>query len=176
MPKTTKKNLVLATIGIVLLGLLFFWLFSRSDNNQTLQDDDTGQLNNDASPEEQPDTNDPNIPDVKEESVENQSDSGSSGDNPQYIPTISRVSQDGNNVFVRAYVSTFDEGTCRLEMIKGSATFTKTSGVTPQPSYLQCSGFTVPKSELSNGTWQVKVIYQLNGIDYESESQDFNIS
>lgn len=167
----TKKHLIAVSVALVFISAVMVWvLFDQGNDSGSSDTNQTPGINT----PEHPDT-----AEVKKPSTDMGSDEEAEPGSTQYTPVISRISQDSDTVFVRAYVSTFDEGQCALEMTKGTTTVTDSSGVSPQPSYLQCDGFDVDKSEFGadyKGQWSVKVIYKLNGQEYESQPQNFTAS
>jgi len=64
---------------------------------------------------------------------------------------------DGNLVIRTTIDQALSSGTCKLTLTKGGESITKTSDIVANPSSSTCSGFDIPTSELSSGTWTMKI-------------------
>lgn len=49
----------------------------------------------------------------------------------------------------------FASGVCKISAQNGSDTYTAEAPILYQPEYSSCAGFTIPTSELGNGTWSI---------------------
>jgi hypothetical protein len=76
--------------------------------------------------------------------------------------TLSAAGQDepGGPVIVRALIDGTTSGTCTLTLTSSTNTVTKTATVSNAGTYYMCKGFSVPKSEVSNGSWDLKLVVE----------------
>lgn len=63
--------------------------------------------------------------------------------------------ESNDTVTVLAKLYNVASGTCRLSITNGSQNFTQNAEVIYQPTFSSCAGFSVPKSELGTGNWQI---------------------
>lgn len=106
--------------------------------------------------------------DTKKNYIENQTDKGgetstsplthSGGD---VIVTTKQDSPDTVTVFTK--LSGYSDGECKLDVSNNSMSYSKTANVIFQPEYSTCAGFTIPISELSNGTWSISLAVTSSG-------------
>jgi hypothetical protein len=76
--------------------------------------------------------------------------------------TLSAATQDepGGPIIVRALVDGTTSGTCTLTLTSGAKTITKTDVISNAGTYYTCKGFSVAKSEVSNGNWNLKLVVE----------------
>lgn len=77
----------------------------------------------------------------------------------QSIPiTITATNQNGDMLQVRTLISSIaDSGSCTLTITQGSKIITKQAGLQAQANSSTCKGFDVPISELSKGTYSLRI-------------------
>jgi len=70
--------------------------------------------------------------------------------------TITAAHQNGSVVNIRSLINKIsNNGTCKLTLVKGTATVAKTSGIQALAESSTCKGFDIPTNELGKGTWQL---------------------
>lgn len=143
MKKTKSKVTILVIIGIILIAAFgslawrYFYPISNVNSNTKKLSDGTV------------------VTDRTDTSYSNQSPDRSQKDSNVSV-TITQVSQDSNQLVVRALVNSAKTGECTLTLTNGLTTITKIGVVTAGPSYFYCNGFVINKSELTQkGIWQI---------------------
>jgi hypothetical protein len=72
--------------------------------------------------------------------------------------TITAANQNGSVVNIRSLIqAVVDTGNCTLSLTKAESAVTKQSSIQPLASNSTCKGFDIPRSELSSGTWHLKI-------------------
>jgi hypothetical protein len=72
------------------------------------------------------------------------------------VVVTARQELNGNvTVFTKIYDNSAKN--CQIVLTKDSATITKQASVIYQPEYSTCAGFSIQKSELSSGSWQISL-------------------
>lgn len=95
--------------------------------------------------------------DIKKQSVDPETPASSTPGNVDSELTTSANFADGT-LTVRSMISSSVSGTCTLTLTKGSSTITKEPvGIQALSNYSSCKGWSIPASELSSGSWSVKV-------------------
>lgn len=142
------KGIIAVAVLIVLAGLaLFFWKQSQPQ---------------------------PSYPDggKKKDLVENipsSSNNKSPNETKPYIPpttsdTISLAAKEaGSNIVVSTKLFGYSDGTCTLVLKKGADTVQRSAPVMYQAEFSSCAGFSIPKTELSSGTWTVDLSVDSGG-------------
>lgn len=90
---------------------------------------------------------------------------------------ITAMNQSTGTLSIRTIIDTVtSSGTCTLSMKSSSgATHSATASVQALPSSSTCSGFDVPVSELSPGSWTIEIIYK-NGNTSGSANETVTIT
>ena len=90
---------------------------------------------------------------------------------------ITAMNQSAGMLSIRTIIDTVtSSGTCTLSMKSSSgATYSATTSVQALPSSSTCTGFDIPVSELSPGSWTVEIIYK-NGNTSGSANETINIT
>ena len=87
--------------------------------------------------------------------------------------TITAMNQNDGTLQIRSVIQAiWSDGTCTLSMTKASDTVTREAALQPLPSTTTCQGFDIPVSDLSPGSWTVRIT-ATNGtttINTESET------
>ncbi len=101
--------------------------------------------------------------DIKKETIIGSSGSDSAGSNTgaanPIAVTISAANQNGEVLQIRAFGDIVTNGgLCQLTLTKGSNSITKSAPTQAAANISTCQGFDIPMSELSSGTWELKVI------------------
>ena len=157
------KYIVIAIVILCLILATATWWFISHSNNDTTSDITDSSLDVEPAPselseedaaakqkfiEEQQDTSDST----------NSDDATDSSDAPDTTDNIKLTAkQDGTNVTISSQITTIGDGSCALSIKNGSKTYTASADVIYQPSYSTCAGFSVPVSELEDGTWTITV-------------------
>ena len=91
----------------------------------------------------------------KKQSLENTSTSNTSSTLPV---TITRANQNSSTLQIGTMIEKVtNTGSCTLTLRKGDQTVSRTSNIQAGPNNSTCQGFDVPITELSTGTWTIKV-------------------
>lgn len=98
---------------------------------------------------------------------ETPADKGEQTPTPQgeNIPISITASSQTDSIYqIRTMISALvTTGTCQLQMTKGNTTVNKSAGVSAFAQTSTCQGFDIPLSELSAGTWNVKITFEGSG-------------
>jgi hypothetical protein len=76
---------------------------------------------------------------------------------------LSAHQEANGNVTVITKIYDSSASQCQLSVTNGSNMLQKQSQVIYQPEYSTCAGFSIQKSELSSGTWQISLTVSGNG-------------
>lgn len=88
---------------------------------------------------------------------------------------ITTAQKNGNNLQIRAQIyATINNGTCTLMMTNEAKTLTKTASIQALPNSSTCKGFDIPISELSTGSWQLKLHFENDSLIGE-DSREISI-
>ncbi len=106
--------------------------------------------------------------DTDNEDINQKKEDGSiliSNDPPAFDSSIEIVfianSQDGGEgkpLVIRTQLHGVNDGTCKLTLTKGSQSVEKSSSIKQSNTYFVCDGFDIPKSELTNGNWDISLL------------------
>ena len=72
--------------------------------------------------------------------------------------TLTAEELSNGTVTVRTGLGAVNDGSCRLEVTRGTATTSMTADVIYAPAGSTCAGFSVPISSVGSGSWQIKLI------------------
>lgn len=97
--------------------------------------------------------------DSKKEFVESTKDEVLPGTTPA-TPTSSdsinlSATQDAGTVTVTSKLSGYSAGSCRLTITNGASSLSENADIIYQPEYSSCAGFSIVKSRLGTGTWDI---------------------
>lgn len=120
--------------------------------------------------------------DAKKSTIEKSTKSNSSktdGTNTPSAPLgtslktqITTATVQDETVYIRNDINgIYQQGSCKLTLTKDGSTVQKTAGIQPLPQSSTCKGFNIPASELSSGTWQIKLEVTINGSTAVATSQ-----
>lgn len=62
-----------------------------------------------------------------------------------------------NQLIIRVNIDQFTSGNCDLILTAGDQTITRHTGIINNASTSTCNGFDIPASEISSGTWQIRI-------------------
>lgn len=145
-----KRNLLIVTVIFVLLGGGVVYAIYTNNQNQTDKNNPT-QVNPVDSAKEA----DFNAT-KKEEFIEKEMKNESSESEKVTDSDISLgVEDQGDNAVITTNLASVTAGTCKLVIKNGSQTYSETVDIIYAPEYSICAGFTVPKSKLGSGTWNI---------------------
>jgi cytoskeletal protein RodZ len=99
--------------------------------------------------------------DSKQEFIDSTKDNELPGTNPS-TPTSSdsitlTTAMDQGTVTVNTKLMGFNSGTCELSITNGSQKVVKNADIIYQPEFSTCAGFSILKSELSTGSWNISL-------------------
>lgn len=145
-----KRNILIAIAVLALIGGVASYAIYTGDQRQTDQNDTTG-----LSPVDRAKEADLNAT-KKEEFIEKEMQEKSSEpekvtDNDIFLG----VEDQGENAVITTNLASVTAGTCKLVIKNGSQTYSETVDIIYAPEYSICAGFTVPKSKLGSGTWNI---------------------
>lgn len=159
---SSRKMLVVAAVaaGVIIAGAAYAYSAygptgsSKSTNKDASQEDtpavETAPAN--LSPEEAS---------KKENLINRTNDSGdkeAAAEKPATVKiSISLKQEQNDSVTVYTKIYGASDGECSLIAKNGSRSFQASAKIIYQPSYSTCAGFSIKKSELGAGTWEVSV-------------------
>lgn len=74
---------------------------------------------------------------------------------------ISAINQTDSTLQIRALIPTLtNTGICTVTLTKNQATVSRTAAVQPLANSSTCEGFDIPLSNLSSGTWQLRLVFE----------------
>jgi len=156
--KKVLSILVLCIIAGVILyyifvmnGSLFGWQFRKEAPSET------ANLNTPTDEEIQAGEA------TKQQAIENES-SDDRQTSSSLTVGFTALNQNEDSLQIRTVIQeVVANGICTLTLTKDSQTVTKTAPTYPTASVSTCQGFDVPVSELSSGTWNVKIEVSADG-------------
>ena len=162
--KNKRNALTLVTILLVVISGYFVfayttkqaWPFTKSSLRVETSRPTTNTL---------PPSNNSSNPPHRETTEDNptktppQFDGDDPNDSPQLTISINYIGVSDKSLLVRTTIDqTISSGTCRLVLSRtGAPSITKLAEVTANPSSATCTGFDVPISELSSGSWMATI-------------------
>lgn len=84
-------------------------------------------------------------------------------------------STSGDTVVITTKLVGYSDGTCTLDVTNGAKTNTQTANVIYAPNYSTCAGFTVPKSSLGSGNWNI-ALSVLSGGNTTSKTVTYEVA
>jgi hypothetical protein len=174
--KRTKKILAFGLIIAILLAVVALAFYKIGPFSSKDASDSTSEERNTGT-------------DIKKQSVDQTSKGQHSGSDPspepQPIPgsnkssvnaDITSTNQDQTSLHIRALIQTVtSSGTCTLTMTgPNGKSYTATVPVQALPSTSTCRGFDIPLTQLSTGSWNIKVDFN-NDTLTASASKDTTI-
>lgn len=163
----TKKQIVLTVTIIALLAIGVFALEKTGVTH--FWHKDTVATGNGPT-KEQKAAEDKFNSDAKKEFIEGSGSSQTTTTpNPTDSSAITLSAQKENNgtVTIFSKLTSVSSGKCQLTVVNGSKQNTQSADVIYQPEFSTCAGFSVPISQLGNGTWQIKLGVNSNGQNIE---------
>ncbi len=164
---TKKKYLLIGTIIVVAALIAGAIYFTTQSNQNTEKKSDTSKnrarvntVNLKPPTKEQKKSGEQK----KQESIEASQAPATTPQAADFAVTITAANQNGALFQVRSLITNLsNEGTCQLQMKKGESIIEKTVSTQALASSSTCKGFDIPLSELSDGTWNLKITVNLNG-------------
>jgi len=162
--KSKVKTIVIITVLVILLAgaaAATAFYFKLGPFAETQQDIQTKKENQTGS-------------DIKKQSVDNSSKDSQTGSDPSPAPKpvpgtnkssinaeITSANQDTSRLRIRILIQTVtSDGSCTLTMQgPDGKTYSATAGVQALPSTSTCKGFDIPLSQLSSGSWTIKLTF-----------------
>lgn len=106
----------------------------------------------------------------KKNTIEHQDEQASGGATSNESITLN-VQQQNDTVVISTKLNGVSSGKCTLSLKGNSKSFSSNADIIYQPEFSTCAGFLVQKSELGNGTWDIKLEIQTpNGTSSKSVS------
>lgn len=165
-----KKIIVIIIAAVVILGIggtvSAYYLLSQDQKTESTEAPAIEEYNrNDVDLNESSNEQQQAGEDIKKDSV----DKDESQQNGSLSVSFTAVNQSDNSLQVRANISSLtSNGTCELSLTGPNGTVvTKSSGVQALASNSTCQGFDIPLSELSKGSWTVKLKVTTNNVTGE---------
>lgn len=112
--------------------------------------------------------------DAKREFIESTKDIDTLGTDPQ-VPTSPNsieisATQDAGIVTIASKLHGYSEGTCRLAITNGTTTIEESANIIYQPDFSTCAGFSIVKTRLGKGDWNIQLhITPLGGSEISKE-------
>ncbi len=168
--RSAKKMsmLVVASILVALAGIAaayFFYKHSSSTSQQPTSatsdvTDTTNSSSDDSATSNQTKDRDEHLSD-------SESTSDLSADNISLT-----ISKSSSEVTITGNITAFSgSGTCKLRLTKGSSAVAKSATIIYQPEYSTCAGFSINRSELSPGTWNVTLVVESSDKTYTKNGE-----
>ncbi|MGB4768826.1 MAG: hypothetical protein WBP22_06270 [Candidatus Saccharimonas sp.] len=108
---------------------------------------------------------------TKEKSLTDTSQNNISED-PDFIVTAKNINTTASLLQIRTLLSEIvSQGTCTLTLTKGSSTISRSVALQAGPADSTCQGFDIPLSELSNGTWNIRITAETPDISKTTEDK-----
>lgn len=160
-----RRNIILAVILAVVIAGVGIGVYaiqqqsSKSSSTDTNTSDET-KSSTDETVNYNPPT-DEEIQAGNDTKEQNVNPSTSPGSDPEATSSLAvTANNSGTDIQVRTTIAaSVQDGSCSVTLTKGSSTVTKPNvGIQALSGYSTCKGWNIPVSELSSGTWNVKVI------------------
>lgn len=163
--KKSKKKLVIVSLIVTTLliagGIAVYLLLSPSkgQNSNTPAKDTSETTKKLANPDTETSAETNNTKALEAEKNIQPSYEGENVNNSESLTgVVSHKSVTGSNLIIRTTINqTLSSGECKLTLVNGQKTITRTSDIAQNPSSSSCEGFDVPTSELGNGTWSISI-------------------
>lgn len=169
-PKSHKKTIIIAiSIVSVLLvaSLIWYYAFSSRDSEeaQNATESQQEQASNDKQDVKKTDTKDPDnnpleqsVSHEKEKELPQLYEGGGADTSNRLTGAITAKSVMGENLVIRNTINQIvSNGICKLILVSGNKTVTKSVEIIQNPSSSSCAGFDIPVTELSPGQWSVEL-------------------
>lgn len=164
-----------ALVVVLVSGATAYLLVSNQSDTQEKKSETTSKQEADAGKQSKDET----VNSGDSSSDQSTVDKGSNGNNTdtnqsgEVIPmSITASTQNGSVFQIRTLIQGLaPNGTCTLQLSKGSATVTKTAGVSLFAQTSTCQGFDIPLSELTPGKWSVKASFEGDSKSGETTSE-----
>lgn len=141
-----NKRILASVLALLILATVAYAFFALSRSAQNSMN------NNDIEPA-------PAV--LSDEDAKNKEEFINEDSNPkpnQNIPSsdnqISAIVENGE-LTVSSKLYSISDGECQLVVKNGTQEITRAAQVLYQPTYSTCAGFSIDKSEFSNGTWDI---------------------
>lgn len=91
-------------------------------------------------------------------------------DNPNNI-SIQAKDEANGTVTILTKLTNYSDGQCSLKISNGTKQYSADVNVIFQPEYSTCAGFSVPKSQLGSGTWDIRLVVSSKGGEVTSSQK-----
>lgn len=156
-----SKSLVtlglIAAVGVLLSGGIFVYKKLQVNNSQPQPQSDIYKQKVDLSEPTEDQLKSAQA--TKEQSLtENSTGTSPATTDANFIITAKNVNISSSTLQIRTLLSDVaSQGTCILTLTKSSATVSRNVAIQAGPADSTCQGFDIPLSELSNGTWAIRI-------------------
>lgn len=116
--------------------------------------------------------------DAKQEFIEQDEVTSSEPGAPPTSESINLSAQQdsANTVTVLTKLQGFPDGECSLLIQNGSKSTTKAAPIIYQPEFSSCAGFSINKSEIGSGLWNITLTAKTSSSDPVSKTINFEVN
>jgi cytoskeletal protein RodZ len=151
--RKNKKNVLIASIAVALIllsvGSVFVYVYANFKSQ-----DEKSQIQNEDTPN---DSENKQELDDKREAIEGKDNNSSSTTPPTQDSIKVTARQDGDSVIVSTELTAISSGTCNLAIKNGLKSYSSNVDIVYQSQFSTCAGFSVKKSQLGAGTWDINI-------------------
>lgn len=157
-PKSRKLVIVITIVIIVALAAGAF-LYKKYVANDSTSTEQSSQYERKIDLDKPTDDQVKAGQTTKEQSLsKDSSNTNPSSPDTSFIITAKNVNASSSILQIRTLLSEIvSQGTCTLTLTKGSSSVSRSVATQAGPADSTCQGFDIPLSELSNGTWNIKI-------------------
>lgn len=170
--KSHKKRYILLGCAVILLaalgtlGLMYHNGIFNKNQTQSKQTKAGNTINYDKPTSDQAKAG----AQIKQKNADQNYPSGSKGssssnssDTSTLKVQITAASASNGTAYIRSSIDgVYQGGSCTLTLTKGAQSITKTAAIQALPQSSTCEGFNIPTSQLSPGTWNIKLAVTVN--------------
>ena len=168
------KWLVIAIILTSIVAVLTVWLVNRSSNAMVSNGPTADEIRQSQAIDAEKKRQSIETTPTPTPGAKGSSDTTSTPTNTAKSITM-EISRQSNMVIVSTRLYGIASGTCALSITNGTKSLNKTADVIYESEFSTCAGFSIPISELGNGSWTVQVTANGSG-DGASKSQNFEVN
>ncbi len=161
--KHTSQKKTILTVLIIAVAVLLIAGVTYAVNPSIFNSKDEQSGPTEEQSEEQKKTES----DAKKEFIESTKNEDLPGTNPSTPNSSDSITvsakQDAGTVTVTSKLSGYSAGSCRLEIKNGTNSLSENAEIIYQPEYSTCAGFSIVKSRLGAGTWDITLYVTPDG-------------
>lgn len=164
--KDTINKKMLATAIVGLIAVVYYSAFTMISNQQTasVESSNPNQAASDSTAEDNKQATSPptdETSDSPKTPIENEKQ-----DTPpanKVVINITSTTTYANEIKIGSLIESItNSGSCKISLKKKDVVITKSSGIQALPNASTCKGFTIPRAELSDGTWLITLSVTIN--------------